>query len=132
MASWFGWLAVAALLWAAALPLGFRVRNKRRAAPDSPTVRAHVIAGSATAAIAFLHTFMILPELGSSEAIGSDGALAAGGLAAFVVLAHVGIGLQLRDVRLRDRIRKRRMHVITALTILVSVSAHVALLRAPH
>jgi hypothetical protein len=132
MAFWFGWLAVAALALAAALPLGFRAQNKRRPAPDSPTIRLHVVAGIATAAIAFLHTLLILPELGSPEAIGSEGALAAGGLAAFIVLAHVGIGLQLRDIRLRDRMRKRRMHVATALAIVVSVSAHVILLRTPH
>ena len=59
-------------------------------------------------------------------------ALAPGTAAFFLLFAHVGIGLRLRDPRLRDRVRIRRWHVILALAIATTVAAHViALLRLP-
>jgi hypothetical protein len=126
-----GWICVAAIAASATVPLGFRIVEKRRAAPDSPPIRLHVALGTATVILAFVHTLAALTNLGSSEAIGGGFvALMAGGVAFLIIMAHVGIGLQLRDVRLRDRVRKRRMHVVTASTIVLVTALHVWLLRA--
>ncbi len=126
-----GWICVAAIAASATVPLGFRIVEKRRAAPDSQPIRLHVALGTATVILAFTHTLAALTNLGSSEAIGGGFvALMAGGVAFLIIMAHVGIGLQLRDVRLRDRVRKRRMHVATAFTIVLVTALHVWLLRA--
>ena len=132
MAAWSGYAAVILILIAASLPLGYRLRAKKRAAPLSPTLRTHVALGLATAFTAFLHTLIALPSLGSPEAVGAGLLpLASAGCAFFLLVAHAGIGLQLRDPRLRDRAEKRRTHTLTAIAIVVAVSAHVlGLLRA--
>ncbi len=127
-----GWIAIAFILVTASLPLIQWLRQKRRAAPDSAPTRIHASLGMATAALAFGHTLTAVPVLGTSRALGGGmTALAAGGLAFFVIVAHVGVGLQLRNPRLRKRKDKRRAHQITAVAIAVTVGAHViALLRA--
>jgi predicted membrane-bound spermidine synthase len=126
MAVWSGWTAVISILVAASLPLAYRVLLQRRAAPPSPTIQTHVVFGLGAALIAFLHTVISLPALGSPGAVGAGLLpLASAGCAFFLLIAHAGIGLQLRDVRLRDRVRKRRTHQATALAIVVAVSAHV-------
>lgn len=131
VAIWSGWLATAAILAAAALPIAYRVRAGRRASPASRPIRAHVVVGLATAALAFLHTMTVLPALGSPAAIaGGLLALMAGGAAFFLLVAHAGLGLQLRDPKLKRRAGKRRQHTTTAALIALTVSAHVGLLLA--
>ena len=129
MAIGFGWLAVALILLSASLPLGFRLRAKKRASPDSKPIRTHVWLGISTSAVAFAHSVFVLPGLGSPAAleggVGGVGALLPGVAAFFILMAHSGVGLQLRDVRLRNRPRKRRLHVATAIAIVVTVAAHV-------
>jgi hypothetical protein len=133
VAIWFGWIAAALIALSATVPLGYRMAERRRAAPGSPTISVHVLLGFATVCIAFAHTLLVLPELGSSEAV--EGGLLAflpGVAAFFLLIAHGGLGLQLRDVRLRDRAKKRRAHVTTAIAIAVAVAAHVIpMVRAP-
>jgi hypothetical protein len=132
LASLGGWIAVALIVLAATLPLAHRARVGKRATPDSRTISIHFALGSAAAAFAFVHTLLALSSLGSSQAVGGGAAaLLPGGAAVFVLMAHAGIGLQLRDPKLRDRAKKRRVHVATAITIAVTVAAHViALTRA--
>ena len=131
LAFWLGWITALAIAVSAGVPLGFRAFEKRRAAPDSPPIRLHVALGTATALMAFVHTLAALADLGSSAAIGGGFfALMAGGVAFLIVIAHVGIGLQLRDVRLKDRAKKRRMHLATASSIAIMAALHVWLLRA--
>lgn len=125
-----GWIGVALVVIAAAMPTVARLRLGRRAAPDSQVIRGHVLAGLATSAAAFLHALTILPSLGTAEAVnGGLLALGAGAVAFFVLFAHVGVGLQLRNPALRGRVKKRRTHVATAVIIAVFVAAHVVLLR---
>ena len=110
----------------ASVPLGFRWRARRRATPDSTPISLHVRLGFATVCVAFAHTILVLPGLGSPAAFGGGFAVFLPGLGAFFLLiAHGGLGLQLRDVRLRDRARKRRAHVLTAIALAVAVGAHV-------
>jgi hypothetical protein len=126
MAQWSGWSAVLLILLAASLPLIHRLSASKRASPVSPTIRVHVVFGLATAFVAFLHTLVALPALGSPGAVGSGLLpLASAGCAFFLLVAHAGIGLQLRDVRLRDRARKRRTHAATAVAIVVAVATHI-------
>ncbi len=130
MAVWSGWLAAVAIVLAALIPLIQRVAMGRRARLDSSATRGHVLVGLATVSLAFLHTFLMLPSLGSSSAVeGGMAALAPGGFAFFLLAAHGGIGLQLRRERLRDRSKKRRTHLATGLTIIIAVTAHVVLLE---
>jgi hypothetical protein len=87
------------------------------------------VLGFAVAAIALAHAFAILPALGSPEAIrGGMTALAPGTAAFFLLFAHIGVGLRLRDPRLRERPRVRRWHVALASGIVVTVAAHVVAL----
>lgn len=130
LAIWSGWLAATAVALAALVPLVARLRAGRRAAPTSPTIRSHVALGVATAALAFGHTMVVLPALGSPAATGGGMAALLPGVAAFfVLLAHVGVGLQLRDPKLRDRPKKRRVHAATATTIALAVALHAILLE---
>jgi hypothetical protein len=130
MAFWLGWLAVLSIVFSASIPIGIRLKTQRRAAPDSPPIRLHVLLGTATTLLAFVHTLAALSNLGSSAAIGGGNlALMTGGIAFMIVIAHAGIGLQLRDVKLKDRVRQRRRHVATAIAISVVAIAHVVLLR---
>ncbi|MEB2313732.1 MAG: hypothetical protein OZ928_17950 [Polyangiaceae bacterium] len=127
-----GWLAAAFIALTGLVPLVTRLRAGKRAAPDGAPMRAHVALGLATGALAFLHTLLVVPALGAPGAIsGGMLALGAGGAAFFVLVAHTGLGLQLRRPKLRERASKRRAHLGTALVILALVTTHaVALLRA--
>jgi len=126
---WTGWLAVALVVGAAALALLPRLLQGKRGQLDGPPIRAHVLVGLAVAAIAFGHALTVVPALGSPEAIeGGTLALAPGAAAFCVVVAHVGIGLQLRNPRLRERAKKRRLHLATAITIVLLTAVHVGVL----
>jgi hypothetical protein len=129
-AIWTGWGALLLLALAGAIPLTYRFRTKRRALPSSRPIRAHVVVGLATTAIAFAHSMTTLPSLSSPGAIeGGSAALAPGALAFFLLFAHVGLGLQLRTTHVRDRSRKRRAHALIALCIVVAAVVHVWVLR---
>lgn len=125
-----GWLAVAAIVFSVLVPIVQRVRFGKRAAPGSPSIRLHVLVGLSTAALAFAHTFVVIPQLGSPAATaGGMAALLPAGAAFFLLVAHAGLGLQLRDPKLRDRARKRRMHTVTAILIAVTVAMHAIVLE---
>jgi hypothetical protein len=129
MASITGWIALIAIVVAGAVPIAYRVRTAKRAAPGSPTISLHVVLGTVTSLLALGHTLVVLPELGSPAAIaGGMLALAPGALAFFVLFAHAGLGLQLRKEKLRDRAKKRRAHLATAITIFVAAALHAAAL----
>ena len=132
LAAWTGWLAAISIVLSALVPLIHRLRAGKRGAPTSPAVRLHVTFGFVTSCLAFGHTLTIVPALGSEAATaGGMPALLPGGVAFFLLVAHAGIGLQLRNEKLRDRAKKRRAHMITATSIVVMVTVHaVALLRA--
>jgi hypothetical protein len=127
---WSGWAILVAVAIAALLPLVRRALDAKRPPLGSQTLRIHVVVGLTTSALAFAHTLLALPALGSSEAIGAGvGGLLAGALAFCVLVAHAGIGLQLRQPKLRKRESKRRTHVITAIGITLAAAAHVVALR---
>lgn len=133
LARWSGWFAALLIVGAGLVPLVHRVRAKKRAAFGAPSIRAHVIVGQATAAAAFMHTLVALTALGSPAAVESGTLALAPGAAAFLVLvAHAGIGLQLRKERLRDRPSKRRLHTITAVLITLVVAFHAGVLLGTH
>jgi hypothetical protein len=124
-----GWLAFGLILAAGAIPVGYRLRDGRRAAPSSAPISLHVSLGIAVAAAAFVHALLGILSLGSSRAIGAGNAgLLAGAVALLVLMAHVGIGLQLRNPKLRKRPELRRKHLATALIISVCALTHVAML----
>jgi hypothetical protein len=124
-----GWVALIAIFAAGLVPIGYRIRAGKRGAPGSSAISTHVVLGVVTSLLAGAHTFMVVPELGSPRAIaGGMLALAPGALAFFVLFAHVGLGLQLRKEKLKDRPTKRRMHLATALTIAIAAVAHAAIL----
>ncbi len=124
-----GYLAFGLVLVAGTVPLGYRWRHGRRAAPASPPISLHVRLGVATAGAAFAHGLFALMQLGSSRAITAGNlALAAGAGALLVLMAHVGIGLQLRDPKLRTRQATRRKHLATALTITALAITHVVMM----
>ena len=125
-----GWLAAALILIAASIPLLYRARNSKRATPESPTIRTHVILGLATSLAAFLHTGLVLPELGSEAAVGGGSvAFLVGALAFLVMVAHGGLGLGLRNPKIRDRAQRRRRHATTAVMLALLVVVHVVALR---
>lgn len=129
LARWSGWIAVALVVMAALVPLAHRLRYVRRAAPDSRAIRGHVTLGIATALFAFGHTLTSLTALGSERATAAGNlALVPGCLAFLIIVAHVGVGLQLRDPKLRDRASKRRTHLTTAILIALAVGVHVGAL----
>lgn len=132
VAAWTGWAAVTLIATAALVPLVHRARAGKRAVPGSGTLRAHAALGLATSACVLVHGVSVLGELGSSEAIGGGmTAFAPGAAAFFLLFAHVGVGLQLLQPKLRDRPKKRRTHVILAISIATLAAGHViALLRA--
>lgn len=131
LASLTGWLAAAAILVAGVVPIAARVRLGRRAAPSSQPIRIHVALGLSTSALAFAHTLTIIPALGSPAATaGGMLALVPGAGAFLVLVAHTGIGLQLRDEKLRGRAQKRRTHLTTALVITTLVLIHAGVLVA--
>ncbi len=131
---WSGWAATLAIVLAASIPIGMRLRMGRRAQPKGAAIRTHVAFGLTTSALAFVHTLLVLPALGSPAATGGGmTAIAPAGLAFVVLVAHAGLGLQLRDDKLKTRVKTRRSHARAALVIAVAVAVHiVALERARH
>lgn len=123
------WIAAALIAAAACVPLGHRIFAGRRAVPASRTISGHFVLGLAAAAMAVVHAFAVVPALGEPAAIrGGMVAIAPATVAFFLLFAHVGVGLRLRNPRLRDRVRIRRWHVVLAVTIVVTIAAHVAAL----
>lgn len=130
IAWWSGWAATIAIILAAMIPLGTRLRLGKRASPKSQPIRVHVVVGLLTSALAFLHTLLVLPALGSPAATGGGMvAIAPAGLAFVLLVAHAGLGLQLRDEKLRTRARTRRSHATAALAIAVTVAIHIVALE---
>jgi cytochrome b561 len=125
-----GWLAAALIVIAAAIPLLYRARNSKRATPESKAIRTHVVLGLLTSLAAFLHTGLVLPELGSEAAVGGGSvAFLVGALAFLVMVAHGGLGLGLRNPKIRDRAQRRRRHATTAVLLVLLVAVHVVVLR---
>ncbi len=130
MALWSGWLATLAIVIAASIPLGTRLRLGKRAAPHSTPIRMHVMLGLVTSAFAFIHTLLVIPALGSPAATGGGMvAIAPAGLAFVLLVAHAGLGLQLRDEKLKTRGKTRRSHAMTAAAIAIAVTIHIAALE---
>src|SRR6185312_8479290 len=126
---WTCWIGVVVLVMTAAVPLGERIRLGRRALPLSQSMRIHAAFGLTTTAAAVAHAMSVLPALGSPAAVGGGmAALAPGAVAFFLLFAHVGVGLQLRSPKLRERAAKRRLHVILASGIATMIMVHVVLL----
>lgn len=124
-ASWSGWLAALIIVMAATIPLIARQQRGKRAAPDSPPIRLHVTVGLAVAAVSAIHTLLAILNLGAPEVIAAgDIPLAIGALAFLVLLAHTGLGLQLRNPKLRHRRQIRRQHWLTASILVVAVTLH--------
>ena len=132
VAAWTGWGSVTLLAAAALVPLAHRARAGKRALPGSGTLRAHATLGLALSACVLAHGLAAIGSLGSSEAVsGGMAAFAPGAAAFFLLFAHVGVGLQLLQPKLRDRPKKRRTHVTLAISIALLASVHViTLLRA--
>lgn len=129
-ATWTGWLAALAIVIAGSIPLVTRLRLGKRAAPSSPPIRLHIVLGLVTSALAFLHTILVIPALGSPAATGAGPlAIAPAGLAFFLLVAHAGLGLQLRDEKLKTRAKTRRTHLMTAMAIVLAVVAHIVTLE---
>ncbi|MFO0547629.1 MAG: hypothetical protein U0271_04520 [Polyangiaceae bacterium] len=125
MARWSGWIAVALMVAAALVPLFVRVRDGRRANLESRPVATHVIVGMTAAGLGFLHPLTALFALGSPGAIGGGVlGLALGGLAFVVLLSHSGIGLKLRDPKLKRRSESRSRHLVTATLVTTLALAH--------
>lgn len=130
MAAWTGWIALGVVLLAGAIPLGHRLVLSRRPALGSPPLRVHVVLGLAAVVLGLAHATCILPALGDPAVVGGGPwALLPGAVAAFLLVAHGGIGLRLRDPRLRKRPATRRNHAIVAATIVLAAAAHVIALR---
>lgn len=130
MAWWSGWLATIAIAIAASIPLGTRLRLGKRAPPASAAIRTHVILGLVTSAFAFIHTLLVIPALGSPAATGGGmTAIAPAGLAFVLLVAHAGLGLQLRDEKLKTRAKTRRSHAMTAVAIAIAVTTHIVVLE---
>lgn len=130
MAWWSGWVATVAIVVAGLVPLVVRLRAGKRAAPSSQPIRWHVVLGLVTSGLAFAHTLMVIPELGSPAATaGGMLAIAPAGVAFLFLVAHAGLGLQLRDEKLRTRAKTRRSHATTAIVILALVLVHIVMLE---
>ena len=124
-----GWLAAAVVLGAASVPTLHRLTAGKRATLVSRTIRSHVVVGITASALAFVHTLAILPALGSPAAIGGGTiALASGAVAFLLLVAHVGVGLKLRNPKLKERASTRRTHVFLASLIGAAVIAHAVLI----
>lgn len=122
-----GYLAASVMLVAALIPLAHRVIHGKRGDVTARPMQLHVALGLFAAGVGFLHPLTALFALGSPDAIGGGVlGLGFGGLAFVVLLAHTGLGLKLRDPKLRRRPKSRRAHLTTAITILVAVAAHAA------
>jgi hypothetical protein len=104
-----GWLAVAAIVLAALVPLLHRLRLGRRADLRSRSVSSHVALGLAAFGASFVHPLTSVLALGSAGAMsGGDLGLALGGLAFVVLVAHTGLGLRLRDAEAQGARRRAR------------------------
>ncbi len=126
MASWSGWAAAALMLAALLFPIVHRIRFARRAELTSPWVTFHFGVGLGAALLGFLHPLTAVIDLGSPEAVGAGAlGLGAGGVAFVILLAHAGLGLKLRDPKLKSRPASRQKHLVTAILIVVAVTAHV-------
>jgi len=125
-----GWLTLGLVLLAGVIPLGYRWKIGRRADPQSRPISMHVTLGIATAAAAFAHALFSVMSLGSAKVVAAGNlALALGGAALLVLMAHVGIGLQLRNPKLRKgRKPLRKKHLVTAITITLCAIAHTVML----
>lgn len=124
-----GWVTFALVFLAGAVPLGYRLRQGQRAAPTSSPISFHVLLGLGVVLAALVHSLAGVLSLGSPRAIGaSDLAIWAGVAAVLVLMAHVGVGLQLRNPKLRTRPALRKRHLATALTIAVCAVVHAVLL----
>jgi hypothetical protein len=129
MASLSGWMAAVLVVLAAVVPLSVRMQTGKRAAPQSPPIRAHVLLGLAVSLTAFVHTGLVLPELGSPASVGGGSIAFFAGAVAFVVLvAHGGLGLRLRDPKLKDRPARRKRHATTGVLLGLAIVAHAVLL----
>lgn len=125
MAAISGWIAVAVALLAALVPIVFRLRAKQRADLGSVSVQRHVVLGMSALFVGAAHPLTALFQLGSPSAIGGGVfGLALGGLAFVILISHSGLGLKLRDPKLRGRPKSRRAHVLTASLLCVSALAH--------
>lgn len=129
MAALSGWIAAVLVVLAAVVPLGVRIRTGKRAPPQSQPIRGHVILGLLVSLTAFLHTGLVLPELGSPASVGGGSLAFMAGAGAFVVLvAHAGLGLRLRDPKLKERPKRRTRHATTAVLLVLAIAAHALLL----
>jgi hypothetical protein len=123
-----GWFAAGLLAVAFSIPAGHWLLRRKRAPFDSRPVTTHIAIGMGAAGAGFLHPLVALLALGSPGAVGGgDLGLAFGGFAFMMLLAHTGLGLALRDPKLKKRANARRAHLTTASIILASVGAHAAL-----
>ena len=129
-----GWATITLISSAGLVPIVARLQGKKRPPPDSLPTRTHVLLGLAVTVVCFLHTGVVLPNVGAPGA-------AAGGMIAMIpacigfamLIAHAGLGLQLRNPKLKDRIKKRRMHTFTATVIFLAACTHiVAIVTAPR
>ena len=128
-----GFGTIALMTAAALVPLVVRVMLKKRAAPDSTPTRAHVMLGLAVSIVCFVHTGVALPSVGAPGAAGGGMlAMIPASIGFALLIAHGGLGLQLRNVKLKDRLKKRRMHTATAILIFIVACIHIgALLGSP-
>ena len=125
-----GWAVVTFILLAGAIPIGHRLFRGRRAGHASRPIDVHLALGLGVSALAFFHVIASIPELGEPAVVeGGMAALAPGVLAFFVLVAHTGVGLQLRQNKLRERSSRRRLHQLTAASIVAFVALHVVMLR---
>ena len=130
MALWSGWLAAIAIVARGGDPARDAPASRQARAPTSKPIRAHVVLGLVTSAFAFGHTILVIPALGSPAATGAGPlAIAPAGLAFFLLVAHAGLGLQLRDEKLKTRAKTRRSHAMTAVAIVVAVGIHILTLE---
>jgi hypothetical protein len=130
VAFWSGWIAAVAIALAALVPIGQRLRTGKRGSPGSPAIKLHVLLGFLTSMLAFTHTMMVLPALGEPAATGGGmAAILPGVVAFFLLVAHAGLGLQLRNEKLKNRASKRRAHLATAISIAIAVTIHAVVLQ---
>lgn len=126
-----GWAVVVCIGIAAAIPLGHRLLKGRPAGHGSKPIGVHVVLGLAVSGLAFFHVIAAIPALGEPAVVeGGMTALLPGVIGFFVLVAHTGVGLQLRRNDLRGRPKKRTIHRVTASLIVLAVAVHVLMLRA--
>ncbi len=131
MGTWTGWLAFAAIAVAGAIPTLYRLFLRRRASPLSRALGWHASVGALAGVVVLLHVGAAMPDLGDPSVVRAGNlALLPAVLAAFLVVAHVGVGLRLRSPKCPARVRLRRTHAVLATTIVVAASAHVVALLA--